>query len=279
MAAETTAPKKVCVNCGDDVSGKPRTKDPEGKYYCAGCYGKLQAAAAKPPQAAAAKPANGVANGAPKVAMPQAVKPGDPLHPHSEGPIPIAPSDDVMSRLAAEAVAATSEQCPNCHRPWRKNSTLCTYCGFNSASGKQISTKVLRAEVTKEDKQYERGRAGGGGMFASGLLSSGTGVALVLGIPLAIGLILGVVEPALFAVSAIIIIALGVVVWIWTLVDAFQAGAVHGVCCLLVPIYSTVYVLFITESSRLKAAWLVNVVGFVGMIVLSQQLPDAAGSP
>ncbi len=29
---------KICVICGEDCSGRPRTKDRRGRYYCLGCY-------------------------------------------------------------------------------------------------------------------------------------------------------------------------------------------------------------------------------------------------
>src|SRR5437016_1962902 len=31
-------PQKICVVCGQDVAGKPRTKDQSGNYYCRACY-------------------------------------------------------------------------------------------------------------------------------------------------------------------------------------------------------------------------------------------------
>lgn len=37
------ASAKVCALCGEDVSGKPRTKDPNGRYFCAECYQGLLA--------------------------------------------------------------------------------------------------------------------------------------------------------------------------------------------------------------------------------------------
>ncbi len=48
--------EKTCVLCGEDCSGKPRTKDARGRYYCQPCYDEAKrqvdarkAAAAAPP--------------------------------------------------------------------------------------------------------------------------------------------------------------------------------------------------------------------------------------
>jgi len=37
-AAPTLGPQKVCIVCKQDVSGRPRTKDQAGNYYCRSCY-------------------------------------------------------------------------------------------------------------------------------------------------------------------------------------------------------------------------------------------------
>lgn len=34
---------KRCVYCGEDCTAKPRVRDPQGRYYCAGCYAMLEA--------------------------------------------------------------------------------------------------------------------------------------------------------------------------------------------------------------------------------------------
>src|SRR5436305_3394847 len=37
-AAPTVGPQKICSVCGENVAGRPRTKDPAGNYYCRPCY-------------------------------------------------------------------------------------------------------------------------------------------------------------------------------------------------------------------------------------------------
>lgn len=50
-----TAISKICVICGQNVAGKPRTKDAEGHYYCQHCYyDSLAARLAKQPSMAVA---------------------------------------------------------------------------------------------------------------------------------------------------------------------------------------------------------------------------------
>src|SRR5216110_2146698 len=36
--APTVGPQKICVVCGQNVAGRPRTKDNSGNYYCRSCY-------------------------------------------------------------------------------------------------------------------------------------------------------------------------------------------------------------------------------------------------
>ena len=37
MSAPVTTMKKICFKCGVEVTGKPRIKDEEGRYYCVPC--------------------------------------------------------------------------------------------------------------------------------------------------------------------------------------------------------------------------------------------------
>lgn len=57
MSQAASAPVKVCVKCNQDVSKKPRVKDPQGRYLCEPCFAATQAAPSKPAPAPAAKPA------------------------------------------------------------------------------------------------------------------------------------------------------------------------------------------------------------------------------
>lgn len=61
MSQAASAPAKVCVKCNQDVSKKPRVKDPQGRYLCEPCFAATQAAPAKPAApapAAQSKPAS-----------------------------------------------------------------------------------------------------------------------------------------------------------------------------------------------------------------------------
>ncbi len=54
----TGQPGKICVICGEDCSGRPRIKDPRGRYYCRSCHelaaqrGQTRAAASQPAEPA-----------------------------------------------------------------------------------------------------------------------------------------------------------------------------------------------------------------------------------
>ncbi len=43
MSQAASAPVKVCVVCKQDVSKKPRVKDPQGRYLCEACYAETEA--------------------------------------------------------------------------------------------------------------------------------------------------------------------------------------------------------------------------------------------
>src|SRR4051812_30432857 len=38
VSVSVPAVQKLCVVCGQDVAGRPRTKDQAGNYYCRACY-------------------------------------------------------------------------------------------------------------------------------------------------------------------------------------------------------------------------------------------------
>ena len=58
MSAVPASPMKVCVVCRTDVAKLPRVKDPQGQYYCKGCYesARKQAAAQNTAEVKPAKP-------------------------------------------------------------------------------------------------------------------------------------------------------------------------------------------------------------------------------
>ncbi|HEX2837116.1 MAG TPA: hypothetical protein VHN77_03205 [Phycisphaerales bacterium] len=145
MSQAASAPVKVCVNCNQDVSKKPRVKDPQGRYLCEPCFAATQAAPAKPaaspPQRAAAQPAS-------KPAPKPAPKPQDdnPLLDaidtgEGEGGDMLLPEGYDPS-LALAAATAKPEAPVRAHQPKPqagakgKKGPLefkCRHCGYNMA--------------------------------------------------------------------------------------------------------------------------------------------------
>ncbi|MCC6230158.1 MAG: hypothetical protein IT432_13150 [Phycisphaerales bacterium] len=117
---------KICVVCKQDVSNKPRRKDPAGKYICEDCAKKT--AAAKP---AVPKPGSPT----PKTSAPAKSPAGDGL------------SDDFWNSKMQPAGGAAA--CPGCGTMMPGGSKLCTRCGFDLVTGKPHRTQF---SVEKEKK-------------------------------------------------------------------------------------------------------------------------------
>jgi len=105
---------KVCLRCGDDVARKPRYRDPEGRYWCEGCYDKARAVAKEPRSA----PASAVA--------------ARSAHEPDENPPPglvettIALADPVVQ-------PPTRAPCPVCGNRLVPGVPACAACGYDPA--------------------------------------------------------------------------------------------------------------------------------------------------
>lgn len=121
--------QKLCTVCGQDVSGKPRVKDPQGRYVCAGeCQQKLAASAG-------AKPAAKPAAAAPAVKAP-----------------PMPAEDDVMGRLINASPMINALNCGECGAPMTSGSVVCVRCGHNTQTGKSLKTAVVKVKEEKKPK-------------------------------------------------------------------------------------------------------------------------------
>ncbi len=119
--------EKICVICHEDCSGKPRTKDRHGRYYCAACHEK--------------------AIRAQREQRPEARRPPTPA---AEDPAPALGmiDPDMMAELAAEApelapipaASAASFDCPGCDQPLPLGTKICVNCGINVDTGRSIVT-------------------------------------------------------------------------------------------------------------------------------------------
>jgi len=120
---------KICSICGIDVSNKPRTKDPSGRYVCAECIDKAKQTKQvlkNPPKPGTAKPAVRAAS-------------------DGEGD-----NSFILDIGASSAGTKGGKACPNCGRGLSQDSVVCIGCGYNANTGKQIQVKVVKA---KKDKQ------------------------------------------------------------------------------------------------------------------------------
>jgi hypothetical protein len=148
MAMAETTGLKICVQCGDDCAGKPRTKDAKGRYVCRPCFDKVQAKSAKP-------------------ASPAPLKGATPITP--------APGDVDNSLLLAladeEARPVATTPCPSCGAGMMNGAVICTTCGYNVQTKKNMRSVV------------ERERGGGRGGSGSEGGSSPTVAAALVALP------------------------------------------------------------------------------------------------
>ena len=158
MATEGSAGDRVataskpCVLCGIDCAGKPRVKDPQGRYYCKACHDT----------ASAEREAAG--------------RRAPPPPPPASGGF----GGDDLASLAALAAGApvappTAVACPSCRRILDQGAVVCVGCGYDLRSGRAAKTKVTKASPAGG---RPTGQGIGGRLFASvvsGPLSVGGG--------------------------------------------------------------------------------------------------------
>ncbi|HWB20874.1 MAG TPA: zinc ribbon domain-containing protein, partial [Phycisphaerales bacterium] len=134
------APAKTCSICGIDVSGKPRTKDAKGHYYCNPCFGTALARR-KAAEAGASTPSKGSGRNAPAHNL---------------------DADDGLSLLSelidggpeAPPIATPTVSCPQCGAMTSPGSVICVHCGYNFST----NTVGGKTKIAKAPR-----RSGGGG--------------------------------------------------------------------------------------------------------------------
>lgn len=251
----TPTDSKICIKCGTDCAGKPRTKDTQGRYMCRACFDAAKAApaAARPAELKASKPA------APRAARPPAPSPA---------PAAAEPDDmDVMSALIQDSPVIT-EQCPQCGTGMTADSVICTACGYNKETGRGMNLKVERAA---RDKKVRTG-PGIGDYFTdptkSAILALGIFAGLfALAFVNPIGLLL------YFLLAAVYCLAFGLLL----LVEAFRQGLVTGLLYLFLPFYALYYLLVKCESPIIKTHACLSILVSLGAVALSAMidLPEA----
>lgn len=118
------AAPKVCIKCGTDCNGKPRTKDNKGRYTCKPCYDTVQASAAVP-----AEP---------------------------DGALPIGLVED------AAPIPLGLQTCPSCQSSVPHGSAICVQCGYDLVRGKQlvVDTSTPKEESAVPPRQGKCGKCG-----------------------------------------------------------------------------------------------------------------------
>jgi hypothetical protein len=155
---------KICAICGKDCSNDPRIKDPKGRYFHRDCYERAAQAQARhrptpPAPASDTPPVDSIpvepAPLEPLAAEPPTYEPPPVAQPHSEPPPPksedytdvFAVEDDSQSELPPEAIYQTAHttdfSCPGCGAAMGPGAIICTNCGYNTRTGKQMGIAAV----------------------------------------------------------------------------------------------------------------------------------------
>lgn len=127
------ATPKICIRCGQDCAGRPRSRDSKGRYTCQPC---IDAAMAKQRDAEFRKEAAAIAP------LPAHLLDPDP---DAGKPLPLAP----------EPVHAAGP-CPKCKAPMVEGAVLCTSCGYNREAGGRVKTITGDTAGPRDKRQIER---------------------------------------------------------------------------------------------------------------------------
>lgn len=149
MGTASMPGQKVCTECGVDVAAKPRVKDQHGRYFCQPCHDGLKAKGAAGEARTAPRPATASASPAP------AARPSRPAPAPEPAPAAAEGADDgilsLLENLPAVPVQGPT-RCGGCGMPMGATAKVCTHCGFNVATGRQIQVGVGE-EIVDETKK------------------------------------------------------------------------------------------------------------------------------
>lgn len=241
--AEPNAPK-VCSICGIDVSSKPRTKDPKGRYVCAECIEK-------------AKTTKHVQQNPPK-----------PIQPAASSSAEGGNSDNsfILEMGGKSLGSKGGKACPNCGRILAEDTVVCISCGYNTSTGKQMQVKVVKAK--KEKGESSSGGGGGlAGLNASPQVLAAIYLVVVGGL---IGAGLAMDHSGLY-MAGLIVAGIGAfAIYVATVVFAFiDSGAGWGIGCLLCGIVQIVWIIKQCDRDLLKAMWFASVLASIAINIMS----------
>ena len=135
------AAAKTCGICGADCTGRPRTKDKSGRYFCKECYDG----------AIARKHAD---DAAPSHVERSTSK----MSAKAAATVSAAPPDDEFGMLnellteqagAAVQLGASGRLCTNFRAQLPGNAMICVTCGFNTQTGEMMKVKRVAAKLPR----------------------------------------------------------------------------------------------------------------------------------
>ena len=240
-------PQKLCARCKADVSGKPRMKDPQGRYFCEDCVKALKAKQSRDSKPAPAPKATG----------------------------------DVMADLVEGAIGHMGEPCEVCQAPMEANAIICTRCGHNRQTGRDVKTRVLAAP--KEKKQKSALARPSEPLLENPLFVGGGGFLIFAGLWGG-----SFVMPELLLISWLFAGVYGTAAFIGLIYYAFVDGepiwgglAIASFLVAPIGLAIVYYVLFVCDRPNIKAmniaAYMMGALVAVGMFMAASEAAAAGG--
>lgn len=250
MSSSTAGAGKLCIMCGVDCTGRPRTKDRQGRYFCQPCYQKALARARSKKVAS------------PAVAVARSPEPRP--RPRS------AVADDLSALASLEGAAAAAEighPCPRCGAEIPHRKTVCKACGHDTRPH-------TPTPITPKKAAAAAGPGAGGGGAAAMSLPNFLQSPKIVGLIQA-GLLLGLFALAkssagLFPLYMLVACVYGIGVGLWALVAAFRTSVGTGFLTLCVPFYAFYFVYAKSGNPFLQGSYTVAI---ISMILLRVSMP------
>jgi hypothetical protein len=257
-------PGKICALCGEDCSGRPRTRDARGRYYCATCYERARRA------------------------RPQTMR-----RMSGSESLSAAPAGTAVLAEAMTPPAVDTPRCKGCGHPLPDGAVLCVHCGLDLVSGKRHRSRVRRAGTVEsasmglsrwDDILAADSRAAVRAAWWDFIKPA---CIVLIGLCIVIAWMSGAAESA-EAPSAIgtlvagyllrlaVQVAVGVA-GLWILAHTWLGGAgpLHLAVVRLAAIYIVVDVIWIALSGFLLAAFVVGVFTYLGLLMWFFELEPA----
>jgi predicted nucleic acid-binding Zn ribbon protein len=242
-------PQKICVICGQDCAGQPRTKDAKGRYYHTGCYEQARRSLEEKRAAAGAPP---------------------PPRPEEEV---VDLLDEAADTPAAPAPAAAhasgaARACPNCGHALDADALICIECGYNLQTGKQLKSR-------KRKRRSEP--AADTGSLTEFLVSPvGIGLDALVFLAIFFGLAMANEPVALAYIGLAWLFFFGVS--ITALVFAFIEGLGQGLLTLCVPFYILYFVYGVCENQYVRVLYGIGLIAYIAGLVLLYSMGGATGA-